>query len=31
MCAVTAGVKNYQSIIKKKKKKHDKKVMLAKT
>ena len=29
-CAITAGIKKYQSIIKKKKKKHDKIVLLAK-
>ena len=28
---ITAGIKNYKSIIKKKKKKHDKRVLLAKT
>ena len=31
MCAITAGIKRYKSIIKKKKKKHDKKVSLAKS
>ena len=31
MCAITAGIKKYKSIIKKKKKKHDKKVSLAKS
>ena len=31
ICAVTAGVKKYKSIIKKKKKKHDKIVLLAKS
>ena len=30
-CTVTAGIKNYKSIIKKKKKKHDKIVLLAKS
>ena len=30
MCATTAGIKKYKSIIKKKKKKHDKIVLLAK-
>ena len=30
ICAITAGIKKYQSIIKKKKKKHDKIVLLAK-
>ena len=30
-CALTAGIKKYNSIIKKKKKKHDKRVLLAKT
>ena len=29
VCAITAGIKNYKSIIKKKKKKHDKMVLLA--
>ena len=29
-CAMTAGIKKYKSIIKKKKKKHDKIVLLAK-
>ena len=31
ICAVTAGTKNYKSIIKKKKKKHDKTTLSAKT
>ena len=31
ICATTAGVKKYKSIMKKKKKKHDKKVFLAKS
>ena len=31
ICAITAGFKKYKSIIKKKKKKHDKKVLLAKS
>ena len=31
ICAVTAGVKKYKSVIKKKKKKHDKIVSLAKS
>ena len=31
ICAITAGIKRYKSIIKKKKKKHDKIVLLAKT
>ena len=31
ICAITAGIKNYKSIIKKKKKKHDKIVSLAKS
>ena len=31
ICAITAGVKKYKSIIKKKKKKHDKIVLLAKS
>ena len=31
ICAVTAGIKNYMSIIKKNKKKHDKIVLLGKT
>ena len=31
ICAITAGMKKYQSIIKKKKKKHDKIVLLAKS
>ena len=30
ICALTAGIKNYKSIIKKKKEKHDKKILLAK-
>ena len=30
ICAITAGIKKYQPIIKKKKKKHDKVVLLAK-
>ena len=30
ICAITAGIKKYKSIIKKKKKKHDKIVFLAK-
>ena len=30
VCAITAGIKKYKSIIKKKKKKHDKIVFLAK-
>ena len=30
VCAITAGIKNYKSIIKKKKKKHDK-ILLAKS
>ena len=30
ICAITAGIKKYKSIIKKKKKKHDEIVMLAK-
>ena len=30
ICAITAGIKNYKLIIKKKKKKHNKKVMFAK-
>ena len=30
-CAITAGIKKYKSIIKKKKKKHDKIVLLAKS
>ena len=30
ICAITAGIKKYKSIIKKKKKKHDKIVLLAK-
>ena len=29
ICAVTAGNKNYESVIKKKKKKHDKIILLA--
>ena len=31
ICAITAGIKNYKSIIKKKKKKDDKTVFLAKS
>ena len=31
ICAITAGIKKHKSIIKKKKKKHDKNVLLAKT
>ena len=31
ICAITAGIKNYKSMIKKKKKKHDKIVLLAKS
>ena len=31
ICAITAGIKKYHSIIKKKKKKHDKIALLAKT
>ena len=31
LCARAAGIKKYKSIIKKKKKKHDKKVLLAKS
>ena len=31
LCAITAGIKKYKSIIKKKKKKRDKIVLLAKT
>ena len=31
ICAITAGIRKYKSIIKKKKKKHDKTVMLQKT
>ena len=31
ICAITAGIKKYKSIIKKKKKKHDKIVLLAKS
>ena len=31
ICAITAGIRNYKSIIKKKKKKHDKIVLLAKS
>ena len=31
MCTITAGIKNYKSIIKKNKKKHDKIVLLAKS
>ena len=30
MCTITARIKNYKSIIKKKKKKHDKTVLLTK-
>ena len=30
ICAITAGIKKYKSIIKKKKRKHDKMVLLAK-
>ena len=30
ICAITAGIKKYKSIIKKKKKKHDKTVLLGK-
>ena len=30
ICAINAGIKNYKSIIKKKKKKHDKIILLAK-
>ena len=30
ICAITAGIRNHKSIIKKKKKKHDKIVLLAK-
>ena len=30
ICAITAGIKKYKSIIKKKKKKHDKMALLAK-
>ena len=30
ICAITAGIKNYKSVIKKKKKKHDKMVLLGK-
>ena len=30
ICAIAAGIKKYKSIIKKKKKKHDKRVLLAK-
>ena len=30
MCAITAGIKKYKTIIKKKKKKHDKIVLLGK-
>ena len=30
MCAITAGIKKYKAIIKKKKKKHDKIVLLGK-
>ena len=31
ICAITVGIKNYKSMIKKKKKKHDKIVLLAKS
>ena len=31
ICAIAAGIKKYKSIIKKKKKKHDKIVLLAKS
>ena len=31
ICAITAGIKNYNSIIKKKKSKHDKTVLLPKS
>ena len=31
ICAITAGIKNYKSIIKKKKQKHDKIVLLQKS
>ena len=31
ICAITTGVKRYQSIMKKKKKKHDKTILLAKS
>ena len=31
ICAITAGIKKYKSIIKEKKKKHDKMVLLAKS
>ena len=31
ICAITAGIKKYKSIIKKKKEKHDKLVLLAKS
>ena len=31
ICAIAAGIKKYKSVIKKKKKKHDKIVLLAKT
>ena len=31
ICVITAGIKRYRSIIKKKKKKHDTKILLAKT
>ena len=31
ICAITAGIKKYKSIIKKKKKKHDQTVLLAKS
>ena len=31
ICAITAGIKNYKSVIKKNKKKHDKIVLLVKS
>ena len=31
ICAITGGIKKYKSVIKKKKKKHDKTVVLAKS
>ena len=31
ICAITAGIRNYKSVIKKKRKKHDKIVLLAKS
>ena len=31
MCAITAGIKTYKSIIRKKKNKHDKIILLAKS